>query len=122
MHNLTDQEIAELVIEATQQHFGIKNLTVYASRGGRRRDLVQPRQLACYMIRELTDFPFPKIASIMGYADHSTVWHSYRTAQKNRELMGHIPRIQKTMVVSIHFLKSHRSWDMRITRLESSDD
>ena len=117
MHNLTDQEIAELVIEATQQHFGIKNLTVYASRGGKRRDLVQPRQLACYMIRELTDFSLLKIARILGYADHSTVWHSYRTAPKNRKLMSHIPRICASLKTINQTTK--KRWQRR---LESSDD
>jgi chromosomal replication initiator protein len=42
----------------------------------RRRPLVTARQVAMYVIRELTDLSYPAIAREFGGRDHTTVMHA----------------------------------------------
>jgi chromosomal replication initiator protein len=51
----------------------------------RSRQLVQARQIAMYLCRELTELSLPKIGQHFGGRDHTTVMHADR---KIRELMG----------------------------------
>jgi chromosomal replication initiator protein len=51
----------------------------------RTRTLVTARQIAMYLLRELTDMSLPKIGELMGGRDHTTVIHADR---KIRELMA----------------------------------
>jgi chromosomal replication initiator protein len=53
--------------------------------GSRSRQLVQARQIAMYLCRELTELSLPKIGQHFGGRDHTTVMHADR---KIRELMG----------------------------------
>jgi chromosomal replication initiator protein len=51
----------------------------------RSRTLVNARQIAMYLCRELTDLSLPKIGQEFGGRDHTTVMHAER---KIRQLMG----------------------------------
>ncbi|MCL6091898.1 MAG: chromosomal replication initiator protein DnaA [Actinobacteria bacterium] len=44
----------------------------------RSRPLVAARQMAMYLMRELTDYSFPEIAKALGNRDHTTVIHGWR--------------------------------------------
>jgi chromosomal replication initiator protein len=43
----------------------------------RSRDISYPRQIAMYIMREITDLSLPKIGSVFGGRDHTTVIHAY---------------------------------------------
>ena len=47
--------------------------------------MVTARQIAMYLLRELTEMSLPKIGELMGGRDHTTVIHAER---KIRELMA----------------------------------
>jgi chromosomal replication initiator protein len=51
----------------------------------RTRPLVNARQIAMYVCREVTDLSFPQIAKAFGKSDHTTVIHA---VQKIEKLMG----------------------------------
>lgn len=54
------------------------NITVDDIKGKRRtKNIVNPRQIAMYMSRELTDLSFPKIGEKFGNKNHTTVIHAY---------------------------------------------
>ena len=42
----------------------------------RRRPLVTARQISMYVMRELTDFSYPRIAEAFGGRDHTTVMYA----------------------------------------------
>ena len=60
-------------------------LSVEELRGkSRRRPLVTARQIAMYVLREMTDFSYPAIGREFGGRDHTTVIHA---VEKIAELM-----------------------------------
>jgi chromosomal replication initiator protein len=65
------------------------NVTADALASKRRsRDVMIPRQVAMYLIKEILDLPLVRIGRIFGGRDHSTVIHSIR---KVEEHMGQDP-------------------------------
>ncbi len=72
-----------LIIGQTAAYFG---LTIDDLKGSSRsRVLVNARQIAMYLCRELTDLSLPKIGQQFGNRDHTTVMHAER---KIRQLMA----------------------------------
>jgi chromosomal replication initiator protein len=51
----------------------------------RSKTLVQPRQIAMYLCRELTDSSFPEIGRQFGGKDHTTIIHGCRQIAKALE-------------------------------------
>lgn len=86
------------VLKATAQHY---NVTLEAIRGsGRAREIALPRQVAMYLIRDLTTHSLPEIGQFFG-RDHSTVL--YATQQiakkilKDAQLAEHILTIRTAL-------------------------
>ena len=69
--------------EAVCTTFHVK-LTELKSRR-RSKTLVQPRQIAMYLCRELTDSSYPEIGRQFGGKDHTTIIHACRQVAKARE-------------------------------------
>ena len=69
----------QLLVEIAD-HLGFE---VEALRGkSRQRPLVQARQTAMYVFRELTDLSYPAIARLFGGRDHTTVIHAVDKTQR----------------------------------------
>jgi chromosomal replication initiator protein len=67
------QITAKMILDATAETFGF---TLDELRGhSRRRPLVTVRQIAMYVMRDMTDFSYPAIAREFGGRDHTTVIH-----------------------------------------------
>lgn len=78
------QEItATQVLAATAAYFNVTIEDLQSK--SRNRTLVTARQIAMYLLRELTDMSLPKIGQEFGGRDHTTVMHADR---KIRELMA----------------------------------
>jgi chromosomal replication initiator protein len=74
---------ADQIMEATSEYFGV---SIDDLRGqSRSRVLVNARQVAMYLCRELTDLSLPRIGQAFGGRDHTTVMHADR---KIRQLMA----------------------------------
>jgi chromosomal replication initiator protein len=73
----------DLIIQMTSTMFGFTPEEIIGQR--RHRPLVTARQVAMYVVRELTDLSYPSIASCFGGRDHTTVIHA---VEKIRALMG----------------------------------
>jgi chromosomal replication initiator protein len=74
---------AALIMAQTSAYFGLSMEDLCGS--SRSRVLVNARQIAMYLCRELTDLSLPKIGQQFGGRDHTTVMHADR---KIRELMA----------------------------------
>ncbi len=64
----------QMILEATAIRYGF---TIDAICGpSRTRPLVTARQVAMYLVRNLTDYSYPAIARVFGGRDHTTVIHA----------------------------------------------
>jgi chromosomal replication initiator protein len=68
------QITAKAILDATCRIFGFSLEELCGP--NRRRPLVTARQIAMYVMRELTDFSYPAIAREFGGRDHTTVIHA----------------------------------------------
>jgi chromosomal replication initiator protein len=75
----------DLVVSITADYFSLSTDELRSS--SRTRPLVEARQIAMYLCRELTDLSLPKIGEQFGGRDHSTVVHAtnkIKTSMKER--------------------------------------
>ena len=71
---------------AVADYFGIETEDLISQK--RTRELVQPRQIAMYMCRELTSMSYSNIAHAFNRGDHTTVIHACRQIEKTIEANG----------------------------------
>jgi chromosomal replication initiator protein len=67
---------ADQIMEATSTYFGVSIEDLVGQ--SRSRVLVNARQVAMYLCRELTDLSLPRIGQAFGGRDHTTVMHADR--------------------------------------------
>lgn len=63
------------IIKIVSDFYGIDDASIYNKT--RRKDIVKPRQVAMYILREDFDVSYPAIGDTLGGRDHTTVIHSY---------------------------------------------
>jgi chromosomal replication initiator protein len=88
-----------LIQKMVAEFFNIEVDDIKAHR--RTKNITFPRQIAMYLVRELTDFSLPKIGEEFGGRDHTTVIHSY---EKIQELIKSDPEINRIIKDLIHKL------------------
>ncbi len=72
----TPELTADQIMETTSEYYGV---SIDDLRGqSRSRVLVNARQVAMYLCRELTDMSLPRIGQAFGGRDHTTVMHADR--------------------------------------------
>ena len=71
---------AKQIIERTAKHFQISVDEILSSK--RDKDIVMPRQVAMYILRNDLHLSFPKIARELGRKDHTTAIHSVEKIEK----------------------------------------
>ncbi|NTU83018.1 MAG: chromosomal replication initiator protein DnaA [Chloroflexales bacterium] len=64
---------AEMIIKAVSEHYGIE-IHILTGRG-RSRNIVVPRQVAMYLLREETESSLVEIGNLLGGRDHTTVMY-----------------------------------------------
>jgi chromosomal replication initiator protein len=62
------------ILRVTAKHYDVEPTDVKSK--GRRHELVVPRQIAMYLIRELTSHSYPEIGQFFSGRDHSTVMYA----------------------------------------------
>ena len=78
------------------------NFTVEELQGrSRRRPLVTARQVAMYVVRELTDLSYPAIAREFGGRDHTTVIHAVEKIgalmQERKQIFHQVQELMKDL-------------------------
>ncbi len=99
-HNKNQTITTEKIISTTADFF---NITVEDIKSKKRtQNISNPRQIAMYLCRELTDTSLPKIGEEFGGKDHTTVIHAYRKIRtgikKDSSLMNQIKEIKNLII------------------------
>ncbi len=93
------QVTAARIIELTGEMFGfdIEQITG----GSRRRPLVDARQVAMYVARDMTDLSFPDIGRAFGDRDHTTVMHAVRKIEarmgERQQIFNKVTELQRRL-------------------------
>lgn len=66
----------QMIIEMVSSHYNISIDQMCSSK--RTREISEPRQIAMYLCKEMTEYPFQSIGSLLGGKDHSTVIHGVK--------------------------------------------
>jgi len=69
------------VIKITSDFYGIEESAIFEK--GRKKEVIKPRQVIMYLLREDLDISFPSIGEKVGNRDHSTVIHSYEKVKND---------------------------------------
>jgi len=77
--SVTQHAIATVICE----EFGLKMEDLMGKK--RSKNIAEPRQIAMYLCRNLTDTSLPKIGTFFGGRDHSTVIHACEKVEKLRK-------------------------------------
>lgn len=85
------------ILKATSEVF---NFTLdQITSGSRRRPLVDARQIAMYVTRNMTDLSYPEIGRAFGNRDHTTVIHAVRKIEhhmtERKEIFDRVQDLQK---------------------------
>ena len=87
------------VIKTISDFYGIEEAQIYEK--GRKKEIIKPRQVIMYILREDFDISFPSIGEKVGNRDHSTVIHSYEKIKvdikSNAELAQEINQIRSML-------------------------
>lgn len=91
-----DQEItAALIMGQTAAYFGVTMDQLCST--DRSRTMVEARQIAMYLCRELTDLSLPRIGETFGGRDHTTVMHANKKITglmaERRETFNHVTEL-----------------------------
>lgn len=62
------------IISAVSEYFNIDTEDIYGA--GRTQEVATARQIAMYLVRNLTDLAYPKIGKLFGGRDHTTVMYA----------------------------------------------
>ena len=73
----------EQIQKAVATHFNVKISDLKSAK--RHKALVQARQIAMYLTRQLTSYSYPDIGDQFGGKDHSTIIHAIRKIEKQLE-------------------------------------
>ncbi len=90
----------EEVIKIVADHFQIPIADIVGK--SRKKELIEPRQVAIYLLRELLDLSYPCIGDKLGNRDHTTAIYAYtkisRELTKNPELSQRILTLRDIIV------------------------
>jgi chromosomal replication initiator protein len=88
------------VVDKVAEFYGIDEESIYEKT--RRREVVRPRQVIMYILREDFNISYPTIGSKLGGRDHTTVIHSYEKIKKevvvDNDLAKEIQNIRTLLV------------------------
>ena len=95
----SDEVRIDLVQEAVARHYGISIDELVGDK--RTKRVVEPRQVAMYLSRELTDASLPAIGRAFGGRDHTTVIYAVQKMTKQMGEQGSVYEAVQTLTASL---------------------
>ena len=109
-YELANRVLADLIDKTTKAPVTVRTILKATSEvfdftleqitgGSRRRPLVDARQIAMYVTRNMTDLSYPEIGRAFGNRDHTTVIHAVRKIEhhmtERKEIFDKVHELQK---------------------------
>ena len=76
------------IVKSICEYYQIEESLIYSKT--RRKDVVYPRQVIMYILREEYNISYPSIGDKLGGRDHTTVIHSYEKIKKEIKTNNHL--------------------------------
>jgi len=97
----SEQKISmEAVIRAVAERFSLQPLQLKQKSNA--RHIAYPRQIAMYLIKELTSASLPEIGRVFGGKHHTTVLHSIQKIERLRLKDPELNRLLHSLINSLH--------------------
>lgn len=90
----------ELIQNKVAAYFDVKTSELKAKK--RNRQISYPRQIAMYLVRELTNMTLPDIGEHFGGRDHSTVIHAYEKIRKELKKDQNVNNLLNRLMMEIN--------------------
>ncbi len=85
----------QLIIEVVSEHFGITVDQIMSK--SRTSDISNPRQIAMYLCKTMTDHPLDSIGQLLGGRDHSTVIHGVNKIRDEMMVDDNLRQVVETI-------------------------
>lgn len=89
----------ESILEKTAEYFNISKLELRSKK--RTKQVILPKQVVMYLLRELTDYSLPEIGALLGAKHHTTILYAHKKIQQqlksDHNLQSTIDRIKQTI-------------------------
>lgn len=93
------QITVNLIQQVVAEYYNIKHDDFKTKK--RTRNVAYPRQIAMYLVRELTDLSLPKIGESFGGRDHTTVIHAHEKIATEKENDDNLSSVIKELINKI---------------------
>ena len=90
-----------MIIQTVSNFYSVPVDQILSDR--RSKDTVQPRQMAMYLVRKMTNYSLPEIGKVFG-RDHTTVMHACDKIDSDRKKNAELEDIIKTLIENIQNL------------------
>ena len=88
------------VVQIVAEHFNIEPSEILGKK--RVKELVYPRQLVMYLLREVLNQSYPQIGELLGGKDHTTIMHGVNKITKNKKEDPSIERDIRDLKEKLH--------------------
>ncbi len=78
------------IVKTVADYYHVNDSLIYNKT--RRKDIIKPRQIIMYILREEYDISYPVIGDKLGGRDHTTVIHSYEKIKRELEKDPHLAK------------------------------
>ncbi|MFH1691877.1 MAG: chromosomal replication initiator protein DnaA [Candidatus Omnitrophota bacterium] len=99
LHENSKQITAEEIQRTVAKHFGINPLDLKTKK--RVKNIVLPRQVAMYIIRELTNLSLPEIGQFFGGKDHTTVLYAHKKIKQDLQINSELKVVVEKLFTEI---------------------
>jgi chromosomal replication initiator protein len=89
----------EAIVKAVAERYDLTPLQL--KQASNTKKIAYPRQIAMYIAKELTNSSLPEIGKAIGGKHHTTVLHSIRKIEKEREQDGNLNKIIHKLIDSL---------------------
>lgn len=108
--------LVPVIISTTEHHFHARVHT-----NNRKQDVAAARQVAAFLIREMTPLTYPEIARVLGKKNHTTILYAYNKIDKrikDNPKFGHLVKSIKDEVTKLRgeVREKPSEVDMLVTR------